>query len=92
MASVPSGGVVPTTIDAIEKPVEEVKGDIPESYADSDKESEISPHAQAGVAAVEATTKIWSKRDIIIAYGWYVRPLPRPTLRAPLTVTATASG
>jgi hypothetical protein len=34
---------------------------------DSDDEK-ISPNAQAGVQAIEATTSVWSRRDLILAY------------------------
>lgn len=37
--------------------------------ASSGSESEsISADAQAGVQAIEATTSVWSKRDLILAY------------------------
>jgi hypothetical protein len=35
----------------------------------SDSESDsVSKDAQAGVQAIEATTSVWSKRDLILAY------------------------
>lgn len=63
-----------------EKTVNEVSPERSEPGHQSD--DELEKDAQAGVRAVEAATKVWSKTHLWTAYGMYVLPAPIHPLAA----------
>lgn len=51
----------------------------PVGHGDGSDTDKISEDAQLGVQKIEATTKVWTKTALIVAYVMCVKPIPAIT-------------